>query len=65
MTKYFTLEDLKNVMNLGMTLRENQLNGHSDKSGNAVLNEYILTHGEPMGKIFQREIKSFKEKKKS
>ena len=48
--KYFTFEDLYNVMNLGMTLRENQLIGHSeighsDKSGNDVLADYVEKNG--------------------
>jgi hypothetical protein len=61
MTKYFTLEDLKNVMNLAMMLRQNQLSGHSDKSGNEVLAEYVLTHGETLGRIHQREKREKKE----
>jgi hypothetical protein len=60
MTKYFTLEDLNNVMNLAMTLRQNQLAGYSDKSGNEVLAEYVLTHGETLGIIYQRERKKEK-----
>ncbi len=60
MTKYFTLEDLHKVMNLAMVLRQNQLNGYSDKSGNEVLAEYVLTHGETLGKIYQREKKERK-----
>lgn len=34
-------EILNDVMNLGMTLRQNQLNGYSSKSGNEVLKEYL------------------------
>lgn len=35
-------EELANdIMNLGMTLRQNQLSGHSDKSGNEVLKEFL------------------------
>ena len=29
------------IMNLGMSLRQNQLNGWTDKSGNEVLKEYM------------------------
>lgn len=29
------------VMNLGMDLRQNQLNGYCDKSGNEILNEWF------------------------
>lgn len=37
----YTKQNLLDVMNLGMTLRQDQLNGHSAKSGNEVLGEYI------------------------
>jgi predicted protein tyrosine phosphatase len=41
----FTLEQVKqiahDVMNLGMTLRQNQLNGTDGRSGNEVLDEYL------------------------
>ncbi len=46
-TVVFTLEEVKkialDVMNLGLELRQNQLNGYSDKSGNMVLEEYFNT----------------------
>ncbi len=33
------------IMNLGMQLRQDQLNGHSDKSGNDVLRSYLNKKG--------------------
>lgn len=39
--KKFTLEDMGNIMNLGMSLRQDQLNGHTSKSGDEALNDYI------------------------
>lgn len=37
----YTKDQLIEVMNLGMTLRQDQLTGHSDKSGVEVLNKWI------------------------
>lgn len=34
-------EILNKVMNLGMAVRQDQLRGYSDKSGNEVLDEWI------------------------
>lgn len=31
----------KDIINLGMSLRQDQLNGYSDKSGDEILKEYI------------------------
>lgn len=43
LTNEHTLELLKDVMNLGMGLRQDQLNGFSDKSGNELLGELIAS----------------------
>lgn len=43
--KFYSKEEVQDllldVMNLGMTLRQNQLNGQCSKSGREVLNEFI------------------------
>lgn len=39
--KQYTEEDMLNVMNLGMTLRQDQLNGNTTKSGNEILADYV------------------------
>lgn len=56
MKKFFTEQDLNNIMNLGMTLRQNQLAGYTSESGNEVLAQYVKTHGteinEELIKIF-------------
>ncbi len=39
--RVYTREDLLSVMNLGMTLRQNQLNGSDFRSGKEVLNNWI------------------------
>lgn len=52
MKKYFTAEELNDVMNLGMMLRQDQLRGYSDgRSGNEVLAEYTETHGKTLEEI--------------
>ena len=43
LTNEHTLQLLKDVMNLGMGLRQDQLNGFSDKSGNELLAELIAS----------------------
>lgn len=41
----FSLEEVKkiasDIMNLGMELRQNQLNGSDDRSGNEVMKDYF------------------------
>ena len=41
----FSLEDVKkiasDIMNLGMELRQNQLNGYDGRSGNEVMKDYF------------------------
>jgi len=40
-TKTYTKDDLLTIMNLGMELRQNQLNGSDLRSGNEVLEDWI------------------------
>ena len=42
----FTKEDLIDVMNLGMDLRQNQLQGYISKSGINILEEWIEKRNE-------------------
>lgn len=40
LTKKFDLEDMRKIMNIGMSLRQDQLNGYAGKSGEEHLQEY-------------------------
>ena len=51
------LKDIFNeVMNLGMTLRQNQLSGWSGESGNDVLENYLKENEQRISKILENEI---------